>query len=154
MKSPKDYTPFPLSGLAETINEIAAAHGFWDKERNFGEMIALMHSELSEALEEHRDGKPAFYYSALRDGVWMRTDEVGIDGELHYEGTPWKVPDGANLKPEGAIVELADCIIRCLDTMHHLVMTEESLDNFTIDDIVQMKVDYNRSRPMKHGKEY
>lgn len=28
--------------------------GFWDKPRNIGELIALMHSELSEALEANR----------------------------------------------------------------------------------------------------
>jgi NTP pyrophosphatase (non-canonical NTP hydrolase) len=29
-------------------------HGFWDKERNKGEMIALIHSEVSELLEAVR----------------------------------------------------------------------------------------------------
>ncbi len=32
----------------------AAARGWWDKERNDGELIALMHSEVSEALEAIR----------------------------------------------------------------------------------------------------
>lgn len=32
--------------------------GFWDNERNEGEMIALHHSELSEALEALRHGNP------------------------------------------------------------------------------------------------
>jgi len=32
--------------------------GFWDTPRNDGEMIALMHSELSEALEGLRHGNP------------------------------------------------------------------------------------------------
>ncbi len=30
--------------------------GFWDKPKEFGTMIALIHSELSEALEAHRHG--------------------------------------------------------------------------------------------------
>ena len=34
------------------------ANGFWDKERNKGEMIALMHSELSEMLEAVRHDNP------------------------------------------------------------------------------------------------
>jgi hypothetical protein len=50
--------------------------------RNFGEVIALMHSELSEALEAHRK-------SLMDDKLPHRT---------------------------GVEVELADCIIRILDT--------------------------------------
>lgn len=37
--------------LATTVNLTAKEKGWWDTERNDGEMIALMHSELSEALE-------------------------------------------------------------------------------------------------------
>jgi NTP pyrophosphatase (non-canonical NTP hydrolase) len=40
------------------VHEWAKDKGFWDKERNDGEMIALMHSELSEALEGLRHGNP------------------------------------------------------------------------------------------------
>lgn len=35
-------------------NEVAVEHGWWQADRNDGEAIALMHSELSEALEELR----------------------------------------------------------------------------------------------------
>ncbi len=47
--------------VAETINTLvfeahknAVAHGWWEDERSFGEIVALMHSELSEALEYAR----------------------------------------------------------------------------------------------------
>ena len=40
--------------MATKIHENAQNKGFWDKKRNDGECIALMHSELSEALEEMR----------------------------------------------------------------------------------------------------
>jgi NTP pyrophosphatase (non-canonical NTP hydrolase) len=36
-------------------HRIAKAKGWWDAERNDGELIALMHSELSEALEAMRN---------------------------------------------------------------------------------------------------
>ena len=36
--------------------ENARDHGWHDKERSIGDLICLMHSELSEALEEHRNG--------------------------------------------------------------------------------------------------
>lgn len=40
--------------LAQVVHETAKEKGWWDKERNDGEMIALMHSELSEGLEALR----------------------------------------------------------------------------------------------------
>lgn len=48
-----------FNGLARQINELAIAKGWWSGGlRNDGEMIALMHSELSEALEGLRHGNP------------------------------------------------------------------------------------------------
>ena len=54
-----------LNAMGDVFHIISKQHGFWPldehgnanvNQRNFGEMIALMHSELSEALEHHRKG--------------------------------------------------------------------------------------------------
>lgn len=46
------------NSFAWQVQANAAAHGFWDGERNKAELICLMHSELSEALEGLRHGNP------------------------------------------------------------------------------------------------
>jgi NTP pyrophosphatase (non-canonical NTP hydrolase) len=78
MKTINDY-------CSDAFNN-AVLKGWHEKERTIGDQIALMHSELSEALEEHRNGHQP--------------------NEIYFA-------DGG--KPEGIPVELADCIIRIFD---------------------------------------
>ncbi len=112
--------PSTLNEIAQAIHDNAVAHGFWEADRNFGEMIALAHAELSESLEAHRDGDRNLYFHAA-------------DSNGHC-------------KPDGVAVELVDCIIRCLDTLHSL--------DVDVDAILSLKMDYNETRPHKHGKAY
>lgn len=133
-----------LNELAKEIHKNAIEHGWWKEERSFGEIIALCHSELSEALEEYRNKKPTFYFSCklegTRDGIEC-IDPKNNNGKCYY----FTRSTGCcqNAKPEGIASELADCIIRILDYC--------GKENIDIEEAIKIKHEYNKSRPYKHG---
>ncbi len=47
-----------INDHAIKIHQNAIDHGWWIEKRSFGDITALVHSELSEAFEEHREGRP------------------------------------------------------------------------------------------------
>lgn len=115
-----------LNDLAASIHETAKRKGWWpgDEKRNFGELIALVHSELSEALEAYRTDEPLFH----------------VPKRFAYMGKP-QTQD--SLKPEGVGVELVDAVIRILD-----ILAWHGAD---IDHIMDVKLAYNKTRPHRHG---
>lgn len=59
-----------LNEYAKEIWHITEEHGFHRSDRGLPEEIALMHSELSEALEEERkDGVPYYVENGKPEGV-------------------------------------------------------------------------------------
>lgn len=47
-----------IDAMIRDVHQIAVEHGWWEDKRNDAECIALMHSELSEALEAMRNNRP------------------------------------------------------------------------------------------------
>lgn len=60
--------------LKVTAHQIANERGWWDNPRSDGEVVALMHSELSEALEYMRKG-----FDAPDDKI---PEFTGVEAEL------------------------------------------------------------------------
>lgn len=130
-----------LNELAKEVHENAVNHGWWEHDIPFSEVIALIHSEVSEALEEDRDGKPDVYNYCKKAGEPCMT--YWCTSYSLKNGEPYCQEDMLDNKPEGKAVELADVIIRILD-----YCGRKEID---IDEAIKMKIEYNKTRPYKHG---
>lgn len=88
-----DVSKLTVEEVAELCYANEVAKGWRDEPRTFGDDVALSHSELSEVLEEFRNGH--------------------APNEIYYRD------DG---KPEGVPIELVDTLVRVLACMKHYQM--------------------------------
>ncbi len=120
-----------LTDLAKSIHEENKAKGFWDAERNVGEMLMLVVSELGEALEAHRTDNFA--------NVEGYKNATSCQSEFEFFAFRNNLKDTFE-------DEIADSIIRLLDMCGGL--------NIDIDFHIKEKLNYNKTRPKLHGKKY
>lgn len=107
-----------LNQLRDDAWQIAQNSGFHSPDPGIPARLALIHSEISEALEEHRNG--------VSPGAIILEQPSG--------------------KPVGFAVELADALIRILDLC--------GCEEIDIERAVDVKMQYNRTREYKHGRNY
>lgn len=122
-----------VNDYAREVHENAVAHGWWEGgERSFPEIAALIHSEVSEALEEYRNGTPVIYGCC------------GFPGAVcEFEGTCDKGEKAGTCKPEGLAVELCDAVIRIFDYLAYMGVDIEA--------VLVAKHEYNKGREYRHG---
>ncbi|MYX21982.1 hypothetical protein GTY77_18230 [Streptomyces sp. SID8380] len=121
-----------INELVQEAHQNAVSKGWWEGDRSFGELIALMHSELSEALEDYRNGKAV-------NKVWYEYKEE--DGEISR--VSGFIRNGVLGKPCGIPSELADVVIRVFDTCGRY--------GIDLERIIEEKMEYNATRPQRHG---
>ena len=120
-----------INKLAEEIHQNAKSKGFYDTERNIGEVLCLIHSEVSEALEADRSQKYA---------------EGNILDVLHEPNdSEFKTQFEQKVKNTFED-ELSDILIRVMDLAGYKGIDLESH--------LKAKMRYNALREHKHGKQY
>lgn len=113
-----------IGKLAAEIHSDACNKGFYDNQREVGTLLMLVVSELSEALEADRAGRHA-------------PNPAVMSGDSE---------DFATRVKDTFEDEIADAIIRLLDLCGYF--------GIDIDWHVRAKMEYNRERPIRHGKRY
>jgi NTP pyrophosphatase (non-canonical NTP hydrolase) len=122
-----------LNELRNQIHSNAVSKGFWDDDiHNIPEKLALIHSEVSEALE------------SLRSNTWSKLEPSELLEDV--QGTEMFIESYKELIKPSFEAELADIIIRTLDLAGFLQIDIESH--------IHAKMKYNSTRPYKHGKQF
>jgi len=114
-----------LNSSAQIIFQNNKAKGFWDNERNVGELLMLVTSELGEAMEAHRKGN-------FTPDLFKGSSHTPSAFKEHIKDT---FED-----------EIADAVIRLLDLSAGL--------GIDLEWHIRSKVQYNESRQKLHGKLY
>lgn len=151
-----------LNELVKRAHQNSVDHGFWDDqtymaeleglerkivarflaEQTIPEKLCLIHSEVSEALECYRDDSMVTGPDDNQTMSHMRKHDLSLSA---IDGETFVCPACHDLlKPVGFPSELADILIRVFDLAGALGIDLEAE--------VELKMNYNKSRPYKHGK--
>lgn len=130
-----------INELAQEVHENAKSKGFHEEENNIGEMLCLIHSEVSEALEADREDK----YCELDNENWLidgktLRDDLSKEDEVDFINV-FKVSIKDTFEDE-----LADIVIRVMD-----LAETKGID---LQAHIEYKMRYNSLREYKHGKKY
>lgn len=120
--------------LQNLMYRTAKVKGWHNPSKSFGEQILMMHTELSEVVEEYRtsEGNPQRIWHSHETALGL--DKDGCTPLVYNTGTS---------KPEGCPIEFADLTIRELDTC----------EMYKIDllDSIFVKAFFNLTRSNRHG---
>ena len=121
-----------INELAKKVHYNAVSKGFFENEKNIGEMLCLIHSEVSEALEADRKG---LYANVKCFEAFSDFDRPSHDA-FSFE---------SNIK-NSFEDELADIMIRVMDLA--------AFKGIDLEKHIALKMEYNSRRQFKHGKKY
>lgn len=124
-----------LKALAAWVTTVNRDNGWFEADRTFGDEVALLHSEVSEMLEEFRERGVDRYYEVPADESASGSKIVVPILEGGHYPSGWK--------PIGVPSEAADILIRLLDTCHRY--------GIDLENEVLSKLAFNQTRGHRHG---
>jgi len=132
-----------INKLITLAHEKAKNGGWWDAERNIGELLMLTVSELSEGLEALRKD----HYADKKVVTDLYNDLVvnSHDEEFILNESDWKASFEKSVK-NSFEDEMADVAIRLFDLCGGL--------NVDLEKHIDLKMKYNSMRGYKHGKKF
>lgn len=123
-----------INELAKQVHENAKEKGFFDKEKNIAEMLCLIHSEVSEALEADRTDN----YSALEAS--QMNVLMGWNDDVDFKNNYQTLVKGSFEE------EMADIVIRVMDMC--------AFKGIDLERHIRAKMRFNSLRVKMHGKKY
>lgn len=136
--------------VASEINKDNREKGFWDTERNIGELLMLITSELGEAMEAHRKGKFADLKGFIEHMNKAPEDSSALPNEFYLnvtdELTLYRKEAFEKYIKDSFEDEIADAMIRLFDLAGGL--------KIDLDQHIFYKLLYNKTRERLHGKKY
>jgi NTP pyrophosphatase (non-canonical NTP hydrolase) len=112
-----------LRDLLQDVHDNEIDKGWKPNDNTFGDSIALLHTEVSEAFDTYRD-----------IGFQYRDTENIKDGHI-------------SLKPDDVASELVDVLVRLLSTWDQFMLPR----GFDLESEFKRKMKYNKSRSYRHG---
>jgi NTP pyrophosphatase (non-canonical NTP hydrolase) len=135
-----------INALSFKIHDANRAKGFYTSDRNIGELLALIHSEVSEALEAHRADNFYSKKAGSPERYWYIDGMADKDYGTSFNDDKVFKQQFEKLVKNTFEDELADIMIRVMDLAAYTGVNLESH--------VKAKMRYNKLRPHKHGKQY